>query len=129
MITTTQHPASWEQDARRINSSRAAFTDASKFNYLLAKFFEIPATGALLVGDAAVEKELSQLGFCQRVHYIPVSDATLESELRHILDAKNHAELDEIRRQGQHLVWERHKTGDRARLIDDVCAEGIAVST
>jgi hypothetical protein len=110
--------------ARRINASRAAFTDASKFNYLLAKFFEIPATGSLLLGDAAVEKQLSQLGFCQRVHYIPVSDVTLESELRHILDAKNHAELDEIRRRGQQLVWSQHKTSDRAKLIDDVCTTG-----
>jgi hypothetical protein len=107
--------------ARRINASRAAFTDASNFNYLLAKFFEIPATGSLLLADAAVEKELSQLGFCQRVHYVPVSEATLERELRYVLDANNHAELDEMRRRGQHLVWERHKTSDRAKLINDVC--------
>ncbi len=109
--------------ARRIYAARAAFTDASKFNYVLAKFFEIPATGSLLLGDAAIERELSQLGFCQRVHYIPVSDATLESELRQILDARNHAELDEVRRRGQHLVWERHKTSDRAKLINDVCTD------
>jgi glycosyl transferase family 1 len=107
--------------ARRINASRAAFTDASKFNYLLAKFFEIPATGSLLLGDAAVEQELSQLGFRQRVHYIPVEDATLQSELSHILDVNNHAELDEVRRQGQQLVWARHKTSDRAKFIDHVC--------
>jgi hypothetical protein len=110
--------------ARRIRAARAAFTDALIFNYVVAKFFEIPATGSLLLGDAAVEKQLSQLGFCQRVHYIPVSDVTLESELRHILDAKNHAELDEIRRRGQQLVWSQHKTSDRAKLIDDVCTTG-----
>jgi Glycosyl transferases group 1 len=114
--------------ARRINDSRAAFTDASKFHYVLAKFFEIPATGALLVGDAAVEKELSQLGFGPRMHYVPVSDATLEGELRYILDAKNHAELDEVRRRGQQLIWDRHKTSDRAKLIDDVCTAGNAQS-
>lgn len=115
--------------ARRINASRAAFTDASKFNYLLAKFFEIPATGSLLLGDTAVEKELSQLGFRQRVHYIPVSDATLESELKHILDARNHAELDEVRRRGQQLIWARHKTSDRAKLIDEVCTAENVKST
>ena len=114
--------------ARRINASRAAFTDASKFNYLLAKFFEIPATGSLLLGDAAVEQELSQLGFRQWVHYIPVADATLESELRHVLDAKNHADLDEVRRRGQQLIWERHKTSDRAKLIDEVCTTRKAAS-
>lgn len=106
--------------ARRINASRAAFTDASKFNYMLAKFFEIPATGSLLLADAAVEPQLSQLGFRPLAHYIPVSDATLESDLRHILDARNHAELDEVRRRGQQLIWARHKTSDRAKLIDEV---------
>src|SRR5262249_25574592 len=110
--------------ARRINSVRAAFTDASKFHYLLAKFFEIPATGSLLVGDAAVGKQLSRLGFHEHVHYIPVSDATLEGELRYVLDERNHAELDEVRRRGQQLIWERHKTSDRARLIDYICTSG-----
>jgi hypothetical protein len=110
--------------ARRINASRAAFTDASKFKYVLAKFFEIPATGSLLVGDVAVEKELSQLGFLPREHYVPVSDATLESELRYVLDERNHAELDEVRRRGQQLIWDRHKISDRVRLIDSVCTRG-----
>ena len=114
--------------ARRINVSRAAFTDASKFNYLLAKFLEIPATGSLLLGDAAAERELSQLGFREQVHYIPVADSTLESELRYILDARNHAELDEVRRRGQQLIWARHKTSDRAKLIDEVCTTGKAQS-
>jgi hypothetical protein len=107
--------------ARRINAVRAAFTDASEFHYVLAKFFEIPATGSLLLGDEAVEKELSQLGFLPREHYLPVSDATLEGELRYVLDESNHAELDKVRRRGQQLIWERHKTSDRARLIDYVC--------
>ncbi len=110
--------------ARRINATRAAFTDASKFNYVLAKFFEIPATGSLLLGDATLEKELAQLGFCPQVHYVPVSDATLESELKRILGVKNHSALDEVRRRGQQLIWERHKTSDRAKLIDDVCTAG-----
>ena len=110
--------------ARRINASRAAFTDASKFNYLLAKFFEIPAAGSLLLGAAEAEQQLSQLGLLPWVHYVPVTDATLESQLRHVLDTRNHAELDEVRRRGQELIWGRHKTSDRAKLIDDVCTSG-----
>jgi hypothetical protein len=112
--------------ARRIHAARAAFTDASRYQYILSKFFEIPAAGSLLLGDEAVEEELLRLGFRQREHYIPVSEATLEREIRHVLDAKNHDELDEVRRRGQRLVWERHRTGDRARLIDQVCTAGRA---
>ena len=107
--------------ARRINAARASFTDSSKFKYVLAKFFEIPATGSLLVGDATIEGQLSRLGFAPRVHYIPVSDATLEDELFNILDARNHADLDQVRVQGQLLVRTRHKISDRSKLIDDAC--------
>ena len=107
--------------ARRIHAARTAFTDASRYRYVLSKFFEIPAAGSLLLGDETVEEELSRLGFRQREHYIPVSGATLECKIRYVLDAKNHAELDEVRRQGQRLVWERHRTGHRARLIEEVC--------
>jgi hypothetical protein len=110
--------------ARQINAARAAFTDASKYNYLLAKFFEIPATGSLLVGDASVGTQLAELGLIEHVHYLPISEETLESTISHILDSKNHATLDEVRRRGQELVWERHKTSDRAKLIDRVCAPG-----
>jgi hypothetical protein len=110
--------------ARRIHAARAAFTDASRFRYVLSKFFEIPAAGSLLLGDETVEEELSQLGFRRREHYIPVSEATLGREIRHVLDTKNHDELDEVRRRGQQLIWERHKTSDRAKLIDHVCTAG-----
>jgi hypothetical protein len=49
--------------ARRLNAARASFSESSKFKYVLAKFFEIPATGSLLVGDETIEIQLSQLGF------------------------------------------------------------------
>jgi hypothetical protein len=108
--------------ARKINDYRAGFTDSSKFHYVLAKYFEIPATGALLVGDDSVSGPLSQLGFIENEHYVAVSGADLEEKIRFVLDERNHEELDQIRRRGQQLVWERHKSIDRARQIDAACA-------
>jgi hypothetical protein len=108
--------------ARKINNYRAGFTDSSKFHYVLAKYFEIPATGALLVGDDSVSGPLSQLGFIENEHYVAVSGADLEEKIRFVLDERNHEELDQIRRRGQQLVWERHKSIDRARQIDAACA-------
>lgn len=107
--------------ATKINNYRAAFTDSSKFHYVLAKYFEIPATGALLVGDDSVGDPLSRLGFIENEHYVAVSDADLEEKIRFVLDERNHEELDQIRRRGQELVWERHKSIDRARQIDAAC--------
>ena len=61
------------------------------------------------------------MGFKKWVHYVPVSEQNLERQLDHILDERNHDDLNEVRRRGQTLVWERHKTSDRAKLINDVC--------
>jgi hypothetical protein len=107
--------------AMKINKYRAGFTDSSKFHYVLAKYFEIPATGALLVADDSVSGPLRQLGYIENENYVAVSDANLEEKIRFLLDERNHHELDQIRRRGQELVWERHKSIDRARQIDAVC--------
>jgi Glycosyl transferases group 1 len=108
--------------ARTIHRFRAGFTDALKFRYVVAKYFEIPATGALLVADGAVAEPLRQLGFQPDVHYIPVFLDNLEDKIRYILEDANRVEIDEIRRRGQQLVLGAHCTRHRARMIDDVCA-------
>jgi len=107
--------------AMRINRYRAGFTDSSKFHYVLAKYFEIPATGALLVADDSVSGPLRQLGFVEHEHYVPVNAANLEEKIAFVLDEKNHDALDEVRKRGYELVWDRHQTIDRARQIDAAC--------
>lgn len=107
--------------AKRINNYRAAFTDSLIYRYLVAKYFEIPATGALLFADDAVRGPLQELGFIENRHYLSVSKENLEEKVAYVLDKRNHEELDQIRRRGQELVWERHKTSDRARQINEAC--------
>lgn len=107
--------------AEKINRHRTGFTDSLIYKYVVAKYFEIPATGALLFADDAVSGPLKELGFIENRHYLPVSKENLEERVRYILDKRNHEELDEIRRRGQELVRERHKTSDRARQIDEEC--------
>lgn len=106
--------------AKRIWEHRAAFTDCSIFRYAVAKHFEIPATGALLVADIALQEPLKELGFLPGVHYFPVSDADLEERVRYLFREEHHPELDRIRQNGQVLVLERHRTSHRARLINDL---------
>lgn len=107
--------------ANKINSHKAAFTDCLIFNYIVAKYFEIPATGSLLLADMSVNAAFEQLGFIENEHYLPVSSDTLEEVIRYALDDSNHSKLDEIRKNGQALVWQKHTTGDRARLINETC--------
>jgi hypothetical protein len=108
--------------ARRIHGCKAAFTDAATFRYVVAKHFEIPATGTLLVADGIVGEPLRRLGFTENVHYISVSEENLEDTIRYITDEGNCQEIDAIRQRGQQLVRSTHMTSHRARLIDRSCA-------
>lgn len=115
------HDAIGRGYAMKINRYRAGFTDSSRFHYVLAKYFEIPATGALLVADDSVSEPLRELGFVEHEHYVPVNAANLEETIAFVLDDGNHEALDEIRKRGRELVWARHKSIDRARQIDEAC--------
>ena len=109
--------------AERIRRHRAAFTDGSKYRYLVAKHFEIPATGALLLGDEVMRPVLRQLGFIENEHYVPTSSQTLDDTIRYVRDERDHATLDLIRKRGQSLVETRHTTNHRAAFIDAVLAD------
>lgn len=130
-----QHPGyycgyDYERDVRigrgyaeKIRECRVGFADSVyPYAYIVAKFFEIPATGALLLADDTVSEPLNRLGFVAGRHYVPVSQKNLESQIEFVLSESNHDELDQIRRNGQALVHGQHKTGDRARFINAVCA-------
>lgn len=108
--------------ARDIHSRLCGFTCSSKHNYTVAKLFEIPATGSLLLADASVSQPLLKLGFVEYKHYVPVHGDRLEAGIEFVLDPANRAIVDTIRRAGQELVLGRHTTRDRARLIDEACA-------
>ena len=109
--------------AEKIRQCRVGFADSVfPYAYIVAKFFEIPATGALLLADDTVREPLNKLGFVAGRHYVPVSQKNLESQIEYVLSESNHDELDQIRRNGHALVHEQHKTGDRARFINAVCA-------
>ena len=113
--------------AEKINRYRAAFTDSLRFKYVIAKYVEIPATGALLFADDAVSGPLQELGLLPNRHYLPASKENLEERVQYVLEERNHEELDAIRKCAQELVWERHKTSDRARQIDEACQESSAM--
>jgi hypothetical protein len=107
--------------AETIRSCFAAFTDGARYLYLVAKYFEIPAAGALLVADRAAAPQLAMLGFEDGVHYVSAAPDDLEEVVERVLDRPNFPAMDAIRRRGHHLVHERHTVLERARQIDAVC--------
>jgi hypothetical protein len=111
--------------ARNIARHLAAFTDGLEYGYLVAKFFEIPAAGALMLGDERMKGALASLGFRDGVHYLSIGPENLKPVIEEALDPKNRTVIDEIRRQGQKLVAECHLVEHRARQIDEVFAGGV----
>ncbi|HKO55312.1 MAG TPA: glycosyltransferase [Thermoanaerobaculia bacterium] len=107
--------------AQSIRSCLAGFTDASRNRYIVAKHFEIPATGALLLADRTVAPELAELGFIDGEHYVSVTADDYEPIVERVLDPGNADEIDAIRARGHQLVYERHTTAHRAMQIDAVC--------
>jgi hypothetical protein len=107
--------------AEAIRQCLAGFTDAVRFLYVVAKHFEIPATGALLIADRAISPQLAELGFIDGVHYVSADAGDLEAVVERVLDDRNREEIDAIRRRGHALIRERHTTRHRAQQIDAVC--------
>jgi hypothetical protein len=107
--------------AETIGECLAGFTDASRFLYVVAKHFEIPAAGALLIAGRAISPQLADLGFVDGVHYLSADAGDLEAVVERVLDDRNRGEVDAIRRRGHALIRERHTIRHRAEQIDAVC--------
>ena len=107
----------------------ASFTCYAKpiFPYIVRKFFEIPSTGCLLVAnDDFVKKHMKELGFEDNVNYISVTDKNVENKIKYILDPKNKQKIDEIRRNGQKLIVDRHLDVHRVEYITEICNKLIS---
>jgi len=107
--------------AETIRRFFAAFSDGTRFLYLVAKLFEIPAAGALLIADRALAPQLAMLGFQDDVHYVSAAPEDAEKLIERVLDRRNFPAMDAVRRRGHRLVRERHTILERARKIDAVC--------
>ncbi len=95
----------------------AAFTCSSIYKYVVAKFFEIPASGSLLVADDSVADRLYELGFVPMVHYVPVNIFTYIDVTDDIMN--NIQKYETIRRTGYDFVRNHHSCYIRVRCISD----------
>lgn len=103
--------------ARLLNSHIACITDGLRYNYSVGKVFEIPATGSLLLLNSEMEPTMRGLGFAPGTHYLSYNAKSLDAVVNWVLDARNRAAVDQLRAQGQQLVWARHMVTHRAAVI------------
>lgn len=112
----------------KLNEYLAAFATSGNRNlpYVVAKFFEIPASGALMLAhDELVKTQLLKLGFKANVHYISITHQNLHAVLGFVLNPRNRHFIDKIRRQGYDFVWKYHTSHNRADMIDALCCAAL----
>jgi len=86
--------------------------------YIINKFFEIPASGCLLLAyDEYVKNELKQIGFKDGENYISCNKNNIIQKIEWICDSKNKKEIDKIRYNGHQLVINNHSEKNRYDLI------------
>jgi hypothetical protein len=114
----------------RISQCLAALasTHADTRAYVTAKFFEIPASGALLLADDRVKSALLTLGFRDRVHCLFCNEHNVAPKIDFILNPKNRTVVDAIRKQGQIHVMAYHALDNRLMLLDSILQDVLPKS-
>jgi spore maturation protein CgeB len=95
-----------EQFNAALNTTCSAFTCASAMRYTLMKYFEIPASGALMFGEPT--PELAGLGFRDGEHYVAVDEDNFAERIAHYTSASGRQEGERIRRAGHDFVIADH---------------------
>jgi hypothetical protein len=106
----------------------ACITDGLTHSYAVAKLFEIPAAGCLLLANAELTPVLAALGFADGVHFLSYTADTLDAVVDAVLDPANAAAVDAIRGQGQALVWARHTVSHRAAAMHEAAVQRTAAA-
>lgn len=85
---------------------------------LVAKHFEIAATGTVLITDAFVAPLMAKIGFIENIHYLVATPESLEATLYYWLKPENAARLNQISKAGHDLVKSRHSLEHRVEQFD-----------
>ncbi|CAF1087725.1 unnamed protein product [Adineta ricciae] len=101
-------------------------------HYAVAKLFEIPANGLVLVTTHDLIPVLEKLHLKQNTHFLTVncsSTNSLKNEVMHLQSLPKKAMYD-IRKRSQDIVYDRHLTRHRAELIHvRLLAQSLLVSS
>lgn len=103
-----------------LNKYLCSFTCCSNKNtpYIINKFFEIPASGCLLLAyDEYVKEELKELGFVDNINYISCDKSNLIDKINFIINPENIDKINEIRKNGYELVINNHTQENRYNLL------------
>jgi len=112
--------------AQMLHSYFCCVATSSIFNIVVKKYFEIPATGSLLLANRV--KDLDLLGFVPYKHYIPItmdvgSKENAISQIRRCLYFPDHYE--DVRRMGSKFVRTFHSVRNRFKQLKSILEKVI----
>jgi hypothetical protein len=88
-------------------------------HYAIAKLFELPANGLVLVTTYDLVPILERLNFYHNEHYLTIECSSTRRLINEIKSLQNISQdiINNIRIKSQELVYERHMTRHRAELL------------
>lgn len=106
-----QHTFIQDEYAKLLNSYFCNVTCSSKFNYVVAKYMEIPAAKSLLIANATMDSMLC--GFVPGEHFVEVNQDNVIDTIRFVLQNFSHENYQNIISQGNELVMQNHTVDHR----------------
>lgn len=110
--------------ASYLRAYRAGITTTLLFQYVIAKIFEIPSTGSLLIVNRDVVPLLKALNLNEMEHFVGFDRMDPVTTVNWVMDPANQAEVDRIRRAGMQVVREQHMVTNRVKALDRFVKEG-----
>ena len=102
--------------ANLLHSYFCCIATSSIFNYVVAKHYEIPATGSLLLANETTD--LGKAGFISNRHYVPITKENVYEKITQCL--KNPNEYSDVRREGMEFVRKNHSINNRMDFLKSV---------
>jgi len=96
-----------------LNSYFCCLATSSIFNYVLAKYFEIMATGSLLLANET--KDSKKVGLIPYKHYVPINKKNVFDKINMCL--KEPEVYNKIRKTGMEFVRKNHSVLNRLTLF------------
>ena len=99
-----------------LNNYFCAIATGSAVSVLVAKYFEIPAAGTLLLAERIKDIELT--GLKAGEHYVEINRKNITEKIKHVL--KNPRKYIEMRDRATKLVRQKHSEINRIKQFADV---------
>lgn len=111
-----------------LNKYLCCFVDTPR-DYILAKVFEICASGSLLLCmNPTLLDIFEQLGFKDNMNYISCTRENLFEKIDYIVDPSNKSIIDNIRKEGHKLIKEKHNINHRADTLFNILIDNFKLT-